>query len=170
MDDLKWMIARQIPHLRRFAMALSRDPDDADELVQDCLERALVKRRLWSGKGALRSWLFSMLYRTYIDHRRGHRSREMPTDPEVIDASNARSPNQDLRMECRDIGDALMRLPDDQRSAVLLVALEGFTYDEAAAIMKVPIGTVRSRLSRGRQALREVRAAGYKPDFLRRVK
>lgn len=170
MDDLRWMIARQIPHLRRFATALARDPDDADELVQDCLERALVKRRLWSRKGTLRSWLFSMLYRIYIDQHRGRRKREVPTDPEVLNTGNAQMPNQDLHMECRDIGEALGQLPDDQRSAVLLVALEGFTYDEAAEIMKVPIGTVRSRLSRGRQALRDVRAAGIQPSFLRRVK
>lgn len=170
MEDLKWMIARQIPHLRRFAMALARDPDDADELVQDCLERALVKRRLWSRRGTLRSWLFSLLYKTYIDQRRSRRGKEISTEPDVINALSARQPNQELRVEWNDIGDALGQLPDDQRSAILLVALEGFTYDEAAWIMKVPIGTVRSRLSRGRQALRDIRASGTRPSFLRRVK
>jgi RNA polymerase sigma-70 factor (ECF subfamily) len=169
-DDLKWLIARQIPHLRRFAMALARNPDDADELVQDCLERALVKRRLWSRKGPLRSWLFSLLYRTYIDKRRGRQRKEIPTDPAVINASNVQWPNQERRVECRDIGEALKRLPDDQRNTILLVALEGFTYDEAAEIMKVPIGTIRSRLSRGRKALQEIRRSDGRPHFLRRVK
>lgn len=170
MDDLRWAIARQIPHLRRFALALSSDQDQADDLVQDCLERAIRKQRLWRRRGSLRSWLFSILYRTHIDQRRGRQRREMPTAPEVINTVETRLPNQEHHVECRDIGEALDRLPEDQRSALLLVALEGFTYDEAAEVLKVPIGTVRSRLSRGRQALRDSRKEGTQPRILRRVK
>jgi RNA polymerase sigma-70 factor (ECF subfamily) len=169
-DDVKWAIARQIPHLRRFALALAKNPDQADDLVQDCLERALKKRHLWHHRGSLRSWLFSMLYRTHIDHHRAHRRRDLPTAPEVINARQTQPANQEHHVECRNIGEALDRLPEDQRSAVLLVALEGFTYDEAAEVLKVPIGTVRSRLSRGRQALRDLRASAMQPRILRRVK
>ncbi|MGF1630344.1 MAG: sigma-70 family RNA polymerase sigma factor [Kiloniellaceae bacterium] len=170
MDDLKWAIARQIPHLRRFALALTKDPHEADDVVQDCLERALTKRLLWRRKGSLRSWLFSMLYRTHIDHRRSRRRSELSLGPEVIDAAASHPPNQDHRMECRDIGEAVDRLPDEQRVVVLLVALEGVAYDEAAEILNVPIGTVRSRLSRGRQALRELRPPATRQRILRRVK
>lgn len=170
MDDLKWAIARQIPHLRRFALALSRDQHQADDLVQDTLERALRKQRLWRRRGSLRSWLFSVLYRTHVDHARSNRRREVSTEPEVMNAAGQQPANQEHHVECRNIGDALDRLPADQRSAILLVALEGFSYDEAAEVLQVPIGTVRSRLSRGREALREFREADAQPRILRRVK
>jgi len=169
-DDLRWAIARQIPHLRRFALALSSNRDQADDLVQDCLERALRKQRLWRRRGSLRSWLFSVLYRTHIDQRRSRRRREIATAPDVINTVGTQLPNQDHHVECRDIGEALDRLPEDQRSALLLIALEGFTYDEAAEVLNVPIGTVRSRLSRGRQALRDLRKGDTQPRILRRVK
>lgn len=169
MDDLKWAIARQIPHLRRFALALSSS-QDADDLVQDCLERALRKRHLWHRRGSLRSWLFSVLYRTHIDHKRHRRHRELPTAPEIINTVGIHLPNQEHHVECRNLGEALEHLPDDQRSALLLVALEGFTYDEVAEILKVPIGTVRSRLSRGRQTLRNIRQEDTARRILRRVK
>lgn len=151
-------------------MALTKNRDEADDVVQDCLERALRKRQLWRRRGSLRSWLFSMLYRTHIDHRRRRQRRELPAGPEAIDAAIAQPPNQDHRVECRDIGEALDRLPEEQRDVVLLVALEGVAYDEAAEILNLPIGTVRSRLSRGRQALRELRAHDGAQTTLRRVK
>lgn len=170
MEDLKWAIARQVPHLRRFAIALTKDQDLADDVVQDCLERAIRKRRLWSRAGSLRSWLFSLLYRTHIDHRRAARRLGRARGAEAIDAAASQPPNQVHRLECRDIGESLDRLPDEQRAVVLLVALEGVTYDEAAEILKVPIGTVRSRLSRARQTLRESRAPDRQQTLLRRVK
>lgn len=170
MDDLKWAIARQIPHLRRFAIALAKDATDADDVVQDCLERALRKSSLWSRRGSLRSWLFSMLYRTHIDHRRRQQRTGPTVGPEAIDAAVSHPPNQDQRMTCRDIGECLDRLPEEQRAVILLVAMEGVTYDEAAEILDVPIGTVRSRLSRGRETLRELRSPSIQPRMLRRVK
>jgi RNA polymerase sigma-70 factor, ECF subfamily len=170
LDDLKWAIARQIPHLRRFAFALTRDPNEADDVVQDCLERALRKRSLWSRKGSLRSWLFSMLYRTHIDHRRRQSRFGATVGPEAIDSVASQPPDQDHRVECRDIGESLDRLPEEQRVVILLVALEGLSYDEAAEILNVPIGTVRSRLSRGRHTLRDLRSSTLRPRNLRRVK
>ncbi len=151
-------------------MALTKDRDEADDVVQDCLERALRKRQLWRRRGSLRSWLFSMLYRTHIDHRRRRQRREQPAAADAIDAVAAQPANQEHRVECRHIGEALDRLPEEQRDVVLLVALEGVAYDEAAEILGLPIGTVRSRLSRGRQALRDLRAQGGARHSLRRVK
>lgn len=170
MEDLKWAIARQVPHLRRFAYALTRNQDLADDVVQDCLERAIRKRRLWSRTGSLRSWLFSLLYRTHIDHRRAARRLGRHISPEAIDVVASQQPNQEHRLECRDIGESLDRLPDEQRAVVLLVALEDVTYDEAAGILKVPIGTVRSRLSRARRSLRDSHSPARRPSHLRRVK
>lgn len=170
MDELKWMIARQLPHLRRYAIALTRSETQADDLVQDCLERGLRKRHLWHRTGSLRSWLFRMLYRTHIDRERSRRRGEVPVDAGTIDPIASQSANQEHFVEVRDIGDALDQLPDEQRATILLVALEGFAYDEVAEIMRVPVGTVRSRLSRGRQTLREIRAREEPHRILRRVK
>lgn len=170
LEDLKWAIARQIPHLRRFAYALTKDRDAADEVVQDCLEKALRKRNLWQRKGSLRSWLFSMLHRTHIDRHRRERRSEVFVAPDAIDHFASHPANQDDRVECRNIGEALDRLPEEQRAVVLLVALEGVAYDEAAEILDVPIGTVRSRLARARGALRDLRTPASRTGILRRVK
>lgn len=169
-DELKWSIARQIPHLRRYAMALTRDRDQADDLVQDCLERALRKRRLWRRQGSLRSWLFRMLYRLYIDKGRARRRQQAAMESEMPEQVDSYPAEQERRLECRHVAEALDRLPDEQRAVVLLVALEGMAYDEVAETLDVPIGTVRSRLSRARQALREARATSTSHPFLRRVK
>jgi RNA polymerase sigma-70 factor (ECF subfamily) len=169
-DDVKWMIARQIPQLRRFALALTGSRDRADDLVQDCLERALRKRHLWTRRGSIRNWLLRLLQRSHIDQHRRRPRFEVEATTEVIDGAIAHPPDQERRAECRTIVEALDRLPEEQRAVILLVALEGCNYDEAAEILAVPIGTVRSRLSRGRQSLRELRAAPPERPALRRVK
>lgn len=153
-DELKWMIERQIPHLRRYAFALTRDRDTADEIVQDCLERALRKRHLWKRSGGIRSWLFRILYRQSIDHHRRLRTDTILAEASVIDSAVTQPANQEHRVDCLKIGEALDRLPTEQRAVVLLAALEGLPYDEIADITGVPIGTVRSRLSRARETLR----------------
>ena len=170
MDDVKWMIARQIPQLRRYALALTRDRDRADDLVQDCLERALRKRHLWTRRGSVRNWLFRLLQRAHIDRHRRRPRHEVAATTDLIDAAVAQPPDQERRVDCRTIVEALDRLPQEQRAVILLVALEGFNYDEVAEILGVPIGTVRSRLSRGRQSLRQLRAAPPERPALRRVK
>jgi RNA polymerase sigma-70 factor, ECF subfamily len=169
-DDVKWLIARQIPQLRRYALALTGSRDRADDLVQDCLERALRKRHLWTRRGSIRSWLLRLLQRSHIDQHRRRPNREVEATMEVIDAATAHPPDQERRAECRTIVEALGRLPEEQRAVILLVALEGLAYDEVAEILEVPIGTVRSRLSRGRQSLRELRVAPPERPALRRVK
>ena len=170
MDDVKWMIARQIPQLRRYALALTGSRDRADDLVQDCLERALRKRHLWTRRGSIRNWLLRLLQRSHVDQHRRRPRLEVEATTEVIDGAIAHPPDQERRAECRTIVEALDRLPEEQRAVILLVALEGCNYDEAAEILEVPIGTVRSRLSRGRQSLRELRAAPPEWPALRRVK
>jgi RNA polymerase sigma-70 factor (ECF subfamily) len=150
-DDVKWLIAREIPHLRRYALALVGDADEADDVLQDCLERALRKRSLWRREGSIKSWLFKILYNVHIGRLRRRR-------PSVsIDAENmefAAPAAQESRIHCQNIAMALAALPVEQRAAILLVTLEGMSYDTAADILDVPVGTVRSRLSRGRDALR----------------
>lgn len=170
-DDFDWLLSREVPHLRRYACALVNDPVLADDLVQDCLERALRKWRLWRPSGRIRSWLFRMLYRIYLNQAGKHRR-----DSAMLPLSEGHEPaaataHQGLTVEVREIGSAMDRLPDDQRAAILLVALEGVNYDEAAWILGIPVGTLRSRLSRGRESLRSATSAtAPEATPLRRVK
>ena len=156
-DDLKWAIAREIPHLRRYARTLLRDSDGADDLVQDCLERALRKRHLWQRTGSLRSWLFRIVFTQYLNGS-ARRARARRTEGlEVIERTMAMPAAQDDHAEAIEVLDALFLLDRDQRAAILLVAVEGMSYDEAADALGIPIGTLRSRLWRGREALRAIR-------------
>jgi RNA polymerase sigma-70 factor, ECF subfamily len=156
-DDLKWAIAREIPHLRRYARTLLRDADGADDLVQDCLERALRKRHLWQRTGSLRSWLFRIVFTQYVNGS-ARRARARRTEGlEAVDGVRAMPPAQEAHTEAIEVLDALFLLDEDQRAAILLVAVEGMSYDEAADALGIPIGTLRSRLWRGREALRSIR-------------
>jgi RNA polymerase sigma-70 factor (ECF subfamily) len=155
MRDLKRRIADELPYLRRCALALARDPDLADDLVQDCLERALLKRHLWLGRGHLRTWLYRMLHNVHVNGRRdpAHRYLSVLAHDEIV-ARGAEAARQEQRIEWCDMAAALERLPAEQRSVIVLVALQGLAYEEAAGMLGVPVGTVRSRLSRGREMLR----------------
>jgi len=168
--DSKWAMAREIPHLRRYALALVRDPTAADDLVQDCLERALRKRHLWRRTGSIRSWLFRILYTTYLNGRARSGRRGRSVDIETVEGRVAVPAPQEGSAYCREVLSALERLPDEQRVAILLVALEGLSYDEVASILSVPIGTVRSRLWRGREALSNMSRPSDSVVPLRRLK
>jgi RNA polymerase sigma-70 factor, ECF subfamily len=155
-------IEAEIPRLRRYARALTHDAVIADDLVQDCLARALGRLHLWREGTDLRAWLFTILHHQYVNHvRRSAREGAAVglTDREPM---LARAPQQGKRLELRDLERAFAKLPGTQQSAVLLVALEGMRYEEVAAVLNVPVGTIRSRLSRGREALR--RLTGNTPD------
>jgi RNA polymerase sigma-70 factor (ECF subfamily) len=155
-------IEAEIPRLRRYARALTRDLVLADDLVQDCLTRALAKLHLWQGGTDLRAWLFTILHNQYVNHvrrsvREGAGVRLSDNEPLL-----ARAPQQGQGLELRDLGRAVAKLPEEQRTTLLLVGLEGMRYDEVAAMLDVPVGTIRSRLSRGREALR--RLMGFAAD------
>ena len=158
-DDIKWLLAEQIPHLRRYARALTGDVHQAGDLVQDALETALKKRRLLRQKSSVRAWVFKIMYRRFLARKR-RKSRIV--DAEVRDDAVIEPAGQLRRLHCLDVLSALDALPDDQRAAVTLVALEDVSYDSAAEILGVPVGTLRSRVSRGRATLRA--AAGAVSD------
>jgi RNA polymerase sigma-70 factor (ECF subfamily) len=128
----------------------------ADNLVQDCLTRALGKLHLWSEGTNLRAWLLTILHNQYVNQIR--RSIRTGTIVEIDDSdlSLSRSANQEAGLELRDLDRALRQLVAEQREVILLIGLEGMSYDDAAAVLGIPTGTVRSRLSRGRLALREL--------------
>lgn len=168
--DVKWLIAREIPHLRRYALILAGNPDLADDLVQDCLERAIRKHHLWKRHGAIRSWLYRILYNVFLNQsaKRNRLRKELPIDSEaVMPAEPAR---QEEHLACKDIADAMRMLPNEQRAAIALTAVEGLSYDEAADILRIPIGTLRSRIARGRTQLQELYVQPDNPVRLKRVK
>lgn len=152
MNDLRSMIEAEIPHLRRYAWALIGHSDEADDLVQSCLERALASADQWDPTRRLRPWLFRIQHNLYVSGiRRRYRERDFRRLHLVSQVSEA---NHDASLELSAVQRAMELLPVDQRTVILLVAVEGISYDEAAEILGVPIGTVRSRLSRARDSLR----------------
>ncbi len=154
MTDFAHLLEGEIPRLRRYARALTRDASRADDLVQSCLVRAIAKQHLWQEGTDLRAWLFTILHNQHVnDVRRA--IREGSSIPvEEVAAELPVSSNVGASLELRDLERAMSRLPDEQRQVILLVGLEGMRYEEVAAILGIPIGTVRSRLSRGRETLR----------------
>ena len=159
-------IADELPRLRRYARALMKDPDRADDLVQETVVRALSKAHLWKPDTDLRAWLFTLMHNQYVNAIRSAVRRGSHSS---LDAALeiGRPGNQTEHLELRDFRAALDRLPGEQREVVLLIGLEGLKYEEVAAITGVPVGTVRSRLSRARETLREMMDA---PDRGGRVK
>lgn len=169
-----------LPRLRRYARALAGDPARADDLVQDTLERAWTKADLFEQDTDLRAWLFTLMHNVFINGLRAGRGESARIDPggqpSGNDGSAARLESMvderaaaDGDAVVSDIGRALARLPEEQRAALLLVALEDMSYQDIARVQQVPIGTVMSRLARGRERLRLLLDSGH-PTPLRRVK
>jgi RNA polymerase sigma-70 factor (ECF subfamily) len=150
------MLEAEIPHLRRFARYLTRDPDYADDLVQDCIVRALRGIDSWTPGTKLRAWLFVILKNKFKnDLRQKHRQHagsvelEFRTSGDQFQETRAR----DMMM---DVQRAFTGLSDEHREILLLVAVEGLEYEEAATVLGIAVGTVRSRLARARRHLREL--------------
>jgi RNA polymerase sigma factor (sigma-70 family) len=142
----------EIPRLRRYARAMLGNRAAADDLVQDTLERAWSRVAQWRQGSDLRAWLFSIMHNLRVDQLR---RPNLPTHS--IDADDFEVPTRAMqsdRLELGDLDSALARLPEEQRTVLLLVAIEEMRYDEVAATLGIPIGTVMSRLSRGRERLR----------------
>ena len=163
MSGFRQEVEATIPALRRYARALTRDTEAADDLVQDTLVRALRSEHLFHG-GEIRSWLYTIL--TNLNRNRLRSLARRPTLMPIEDNDGPNTPGPDAGG--RDINRALTSLVEEQRSALLLVVLEGLSYREVAEVQGVPIGTVMSRLSRARSQIRAY-LDGERP-LLRRVK
>lgn len=161
-------IVAQIPHLRRYARALIGDRAMAEDLVQDSLERAWSRFHLWREGSNLRTWLFSIMHNLHANLAR-NASRRPVTAHIDEDIALPTRPTQEDQMEVAAIETALARLPEEQRQVILLVGLEEMSYQEAATALDIPVGTVMSRLHRGRERMRELMTATGGPG-LRRVK
>lgn len=159
-DRLGQEIASHAAALRRYALVLVADAHEADDLVQECLSRVLAQMRAWKPVRDLRAYLFTTLHNVFVDasRRRKLRRSDVPIDASLPEL--ALPANQTKRLEYRDLVIALSQLPPPQREVVLLIGLEGMSYQEASQVLGVPIGTIMSRLSRGREALRQLTSHG----------
>ena len=142
-----------LPRLRRFAAGLARDPADGDDLCQATITRALDRRAQWQPGTRLDSWMMTMMRNLWIDEQRARARRRETFVAEEAGAAVGSGGGQEEAAELNVIDRALRSLPDEQREAVLLVMVEGYSYKEAAAIVGCPVGTLNSRLVRGRDAL-----------------
>jgi len=141
-----------IPNLRRYARALVGDRDGADDLVQDTLERAVRKFHLWR-PGDLRAWLFSIMHNVFVNQLKGRKISPSVEIDEAMIAAHIPTVNS---VDVLDLERSLLVLAPEQREVVLLVALEDMSYAEVSTALGIPIGTVMSRLSRGREKLRRL--------------
>jgi RNA polymerase sigma-70 factor (ECF subfamily) len=151
-ENIQEQIVALLPRLRRFARNLVRSPHDADDMVQIAVERALLRLDQWHRDARLDSWLFKILRNAWIDEMRsrGRRARIFMPEEEGEHVGEA---SIDREVDRLSVESALARLPEDQRLAVSLVLVEGLAYKDAADVLEVPIGTLTSRLARGREAL-----------------
>lgn len=156
MDSFQTELVGLLPRLRRFARVLVRSDADAQDLVQATVERALVKRGSWSPGTRLDSWAFTIMRRLFIDDGRS-RTRwnrvVSPADDATVAVADAGQSSEALRADALAAQAAIRDLPDDQRMALALVLIDGLSYAEAAVVMDVPVGTLTSRLVRGRQTV-----------------
>ena len=157
-----------VPRLRRYARALAGNRDDADDLVQDTLERAWAKSALWRGVADMRAWLFGIMHNLHVDAVRRPKLTTVSMDDDTPEVAVA--PTQGERLAVLDLQAALDLLPIEQKQIVLLVALEDMAYADVAKALGIPIGTVMSRLSRGRERLRALMEGRGEPVRLKVVK
>lgn len=153
-----------IPRLRRYARVLTGEVNLADDLVQDTLARAWEKRQLWQAGTDLRAWLFTVMHNVFVNQRalarRDARNVSLESDSELGGElwQLAVRPNQQTHVELVELLQQLGRLPSEQRAVLVLAAVEEMKYEEIAAVLDIPIGTVMSRLSRAREKLRRLSA------------
>jgi RNA polymerase sigma-70 factor (ECF subfamily) len=156
MSEFHRLIEEQIPRLRRYARALTRNPERADDLVQETLVRALDKESLWQPGTDLRAWLFTLMHNQNVNTVRRAIREGVSVNVEDVSGALVAATDPTVSRKLCELDRALGRLPEDQRRVILLIGLEGMAYDTAAEVLGIPIGTVRSRLSRGRENLRRL--------------
>jgi RNA polymerase sigma-70 factor, ECF subfamily len=159
-DQVHQQLRELLPRLRRFARSLTGHRQDADDLVQTAVERALLRAGQWREElGSLEAWLFGIVRNAWMDELRARQRRLRIFAPEREAEQVGQSPLEG-RLELMAVQAAMDRLPEEQRMAVALVLVEGLSYREAAWVMEVPVGTLTSRLARGREALQRMLGEG----------
>ena len=160
MTEFRARIEEEIPRLRRYAWVLTRNWSRCDDLVQDTLVRALAKEHLWQSGTNMRAWLFTIMHNQNVNAVRSAMREGMTVDIEEQSSTLVATTDPTVARQLHELDRALAQLPEEQRQVILLVGLEGMSYEDAAAILHIPVGTVRSRLSRGRDALRMLMGMG----------
>ena len=151
-EQIRASIVALLPRLRRFARVITRHPQDADDLVQLAVERALLRHAQWQQELRFESWMFGIVRNAWIDEVRARKRRAGVLAPEE-DGSNVADASASDQVDALSVQKAMHALPEEQRLAVALVLIEGLSYKEAAAALQIPQGTLTSRLARGREAL-----------------
>lgn len=140
--------------LRRYARSLVRSPSDAEDLVHDALVKAFEHRQTFRSGSSLRNWLLSIVHNTHVDRHRAAKVMSRRNDALLLEADLSYPPSQEHAVRLRQVRDAFMELPQDQREALHLVSLEDLSYQEAADALRIPVGTLMSRVARARERLR----------------
>ena len=166
LSEFHRLIEQQIPRLRRYARALTRNRERADDLVQDTLGRALSKEQFWQPGTNLRAWLFTIMHNQNVNNVRRDIRESGALGIETISVALPATTDPTASRQMFELERALAQLPLEQRQVILLVGLEGISYEDAAGILLIPVGTVRSRLSRGRDALRKLLDMEERPSAI----
>lgn len=156
LDETYSLIVAEIPRLRRYARFLVRDPELADDLVQECLTRAVAKLGTWEIGSNMRAWLFVILHNAYISHWRRVKRSPATVEMSPSDPAFAVLGTQEQHLGMIDVQTAFNKLGEDHKQILLMVGVEGLRYEDAAAALDLPVGTVRSRLFRARSTLRQL--------------
>ncbi len=162
-DDIRAEIAALVPRLRRFAYAISGNRDEGDDLVQTACLKALSRLDQYQRGTRLDSWMFRIIQTSHIDNLRRRKRQATPVEPELLERHSdggQAAAQSDHRLLLARTRDAIAELPEEQRAVMALVAIEGYSYKEAAEILETPIGTIMSRLARARAKLLPILAEG----------
>ncbi|MCO6386310.1 MAG: sigma-70 family RNA polymerase sigma factor [Aliihoeflea sp.] len=162
--DFKTGLLGAVPSLRAFAVSLSQNSDRADDLVQETLVKAWDKQSSFQPGTNLKAWLFTILRNEFYSQMR-KRGREVQDSDGAMTARLAVHPSQHGSMDLEDFRNALERLPEDQREAIILIGASGFSYEEAAEICECAVGTIKSRVSRARTRLQELLKVSGESDY-----
>lgn len=146
-------LVENLPHLRRYALALSRNPAAADDLVQECAGRALTKAHLYKPNTNLRAWLFTILHNLHVSECRRQAKQPSMGDPDAAMSKLTVGESQSYSSMWRKVRGAMARLPDDQAAVLTMIGVEGRSYQEVSEKLDLPVGTVKSRCFRAREAL-----------------
>ncbi|RWX80778.1 sigma-70 family RNA polymerase sigma factor [Neorhizobium lilium] len=162
-------VIAQLTALRRYARSLARTSSDAEDLVHDALVKAYERRATFRTGANLRAWLFAILHNTHIDRHRAQATRLRQESGRIDESGLSYPASQEQSIRLRQVREAFMTLPEEQREALHLVAVEDMTYQEAAESLGIPIGTLMSRISRARARLRSLEDDPKQPSHLRLI-
>jgi RNA polymerase sigma-70 factor (ECF subfamily) len=168
-DKRSFDVIGQLTALRRYARALVRNSSDAEDLVHDALVKAYERRLTFRTGANLRNWLFAILHNAHVDRRRAFLAQQRRDEAATSQVETSYPAGQEQAVRLRQVRDAFTALPDEQREALYLVAVEDMSYHEAADALEIPVGTLMSRVSRARARLRSLEDEPKQPNHLRLI-